>query len=114
MTDLHCPICDRQLVHSGDPNVFYCNNPTDEWDIGEKEYVIWIDKDGDFIKILDLLPYTFTLTKIGEKRNTKVRVLTYKAFPDKEIILDVPSVIDFPWHDKDQVFEKLKLYLTFS
>lgn len=114
MTDLRCPICDRLLIGGADPNVFICDRPPDELDLNDKEYVIWIDKDGDYVKIIDVLPYTFTITKTNSKENTRVSILTYQDFPNKRVLLDVPAVMDLPWHDKTQLISKLNLYLTFS
>lgn len=130
-----CLICGMPLKASGgDTNMYYCTTRKEymsEWGLhlDVTDSVIYIDpnKGRETMWIVEIPPYRFTMTDFGSGPKTEVHktvlpelapwdreIENVKIFLYKKLILTVPSVMKLPWHDKQKVLERLKLYLLFS
>lgn len=126
-----CPVCGNTLKATGtDPNMFYCVKRK-VWvsDLGIHidivDATIYLTNDGKIEwQVIEIPPYRFLLTDDKDGQMTVVsKYVTLNKNPwDKqnamawrrETILTIPALMKLPWNDKEQVLEKLKLYLLFS
>lgn len=130
-----CLICGQPLKASGgDANMYYCTKRKEYMselglNIEVIDSIIYVDpKSGKHsMKVIEIPPYRFTMTDYPRGQRTEVHKTVLpdwapwdKEIEDKEIflqkklILRVPVVLNLPWHDKQKVLERLKLYLLFS
>ena len=107
MKKLRCPICRQILIASGlDGYVYYCS------DAATTHATIHYGLDGKIdLQILDIGPYSVTITDNQDKQSTVIR--KYNSL-FKETVLELPKALQLPWHNKDQVMDKIALYLLFS
>jgi hypothetical protein len=126
-----CPVCGNTLKATGtDPNMFYCVKRK-VWvsDLGIHidivDATIYRTPDGKVVwQVIEIPPYRFLLNDDDKGQLTTVsKYVTLNKKPwdkqnamawKREVILTVQALINLPWNDKDQVLEKLKLYLLFS
>lgn len=96
------------------------------------ESVIYIDAASrqETMWIVEIPPYRFTMSDFphrGPKTEVHKTVLpdwppwdktkdpeSVKTLLYKKRILTVSALMNLPWHDKQKVFDRLKLYLLFS
>ncbi len=127
----NCPVCGMTLKATGvNPDMYYCTKRK-VWisDLGIHldivDSTIYVEPDGrQTLKIIEVPPYTFTITNEEKSQKTVVRKMIPKcSYPwikelarpmDKVTILTVNAVLELPWNDKKKVYEKVKLYLLFS
>lgn len=126
-----CPVCGNALKATGvDPNMYYC--------IKRK---IWVSDLGIHLDIVDatvsitpegkinwqlieIPPYSFLITDDAKGQQTVVRkVLAPESKPyykaraktyERKIVLTVPALMKLPWNNKEEVLNRMKLYLLFS
>lgn len=138
-----CLVCGKPLKASGgDVNMYYCDSRK-EWvsELGTHldvtESVVYIDpvKRRETMWVVEIPPYRFTMTDFppGPKTEVHKTILpdwppwdkikdpsaikdpdTLKALLYKKLILTVPALMKLPWHNRQQVLDRLKLYLLFS
>lgn len=103
----HCPICRQVLIASGlDGSIYYCS------DAATTHATIHFGLDGKIdLQVLDIGPYSITITDSQDKQTTVIRKYN---FGFKETILELPKALQLSWHNKEQVMEKIALYLLFS
>ncbi len=107
MENPHCPICRQVLIASGlDDRLYYCS------DAATTHATVHFSLDGKVdLQILDIGPYSITVTDTQDKQSTTIRKHN-SIF--KEIVLELPAALQLSWHNKEQVMEKIALYLLFS
>lgn len=128
-----CLVCGKPLkATGGDTNMYYCAMRK-EWvsefgvHLDIVECVIYVDpeKKRETMWVVELAPYRFTMTDFptGPKTEVHQTVLPdagpwdrdfVKSFLYKKRILTVPAVMKLPWDNKQQVLDRLKLYMLFS
>jgi hypothetical protein len=130
-----CLVCGKPLkATGGDVNMYYCDKRK-EWvsefgiHLDVTDTVIYIDpnKRRETMWIVEVPPYRFTMTNFSTGPKTEVHktvipdwapwdkdVENKEMFLHKKLILTVPALMNLPWYDKKQVFNRLKLYLLFS
>ncbi len=114
--------------------MYYCAKRKEymsEWGLhlDVTDSVIYVDpkRGRDTMWVVEIPPYRFTMTDFGYRQRTEVHktvlpdwapwdreIENKEIFLQKKLILSVPSVMKLPWHDKQKVLERLKLYLLFS
>lgn len=132
-----CLVCGQPLKASGgDTNMYYCTKRKEyvsEWNVhlDVMDTIIYIDPDNkkEAMWIVEIPPYRFTMTDLRGGQSTEIHKKVLPDWPpwnkstDSESvqtllyykpILKIPSVMKLPWHDKEKVLERLKLYLLFS
>lgn len=130
-----CLVCGQPLRASGgDTNMFYCvtrKEHISEWNV-HVDYVdtiIYVDPIDrrETMWVVEIPPYRFTMTdfSLGQKTEVHKTVMPDGApwdqeienremFLQKKLILKVACLLNLPWHDRQKVLERLKLYLLFS
>ncbi len=126
-----CPVCGNTLKATGtDPNMFYCVKRK-VWvsDLGIHidivDSTIYFTNEGKIEwQVIEIPPYRFLIVDDHDGQQTVVsKYVTLNKKPwDKqnamawrrETILTIDAIMNLPWNDKEQVLEKLKLYLLFS
>lgn len=126
-----CPVCGNALKATGvDPNMYYCIKRK-VWvsDLGLHldivDATLNLAPDGKVIwQLIEIPPYSFLITDDEKEQQTVVRkVVAPETSPhnkiraktfQRQIVLTVPAVMKLPWHDKQAVLERMKLYLLFS
>jgi hypothetical protein len=123
-----CEICGQDLIQSGNVEIYSCassyhwieeNNKYLEF----KHYSCHIKNGKINYKLFTIFPYRFEL--FYDDNKTKIYKSIVRAEiknPGKETVysterqkvLELESIIDLPWNNKDQVLQKLKLYSIFS
>lgn len=132
MEKLTCPVCGNALkATSVDPNLYFCVKRK-VWvsDLGIHMTIIDATinirpEDGKVTwQVIEIPPYRFVLS--DDEQGEKTVIQKYVAPEDspwnkirgqsvkREVILTVPSLLKLPWDNKEQVFEKVKLFLLFS
>jgi len=116
--------------------MYYCDTRKEyvsDWNIHVEvtDSVIYIDpvSGRETMWVVEIPPYRFTMTDFtsGQKTEVHKRVLpdwppwnkttdpeSVKTLLYYKLILKVPSIMKLPWHNKEKVLERLKLYLLFS
>lgn len=108
------------MIKSTLSNVYRCPKTTAAW-VGN-EAVFGYSQDGNLsICILDVPPYLFT---IYHGPNNGPRTLIEKRLEDldsgrirqidRKKVLDVAKALDLPWHDKEQVIQRVQTLVLFS
>jgi hypothetical protein len=125
-----CPVCGIPLRPTGNnPDMYYCTKRK-IWiqDLGMHldiiDATIYVSPDGKpTLKIIEIPPYSFTITDDPGKTSTVIRkVMPQERLPgarkartlERKIILSMDVVAKLPWHDREKVLERVKLYLLFS
>lgn len=128
-----CPVCGIPLRPTGNnPDMYYCTKRK-IWmqDLGMHldiiDATIYLAPDGQqTLKIIEVPPYSFTITDDNCcKQSTVVRkvIPQDRTFPpgplrartlERKIVLSVDAAMKLPWHDKEKVLERMKMYLLFS
>lgn len=132
-----CLVCGMPLkATGGDTNMYYCvtrKEYVSEWNVhlDVVDSVIYIDpiRGCETMWVVEVPPYRFTMTDFESGPKTEVHKTVLPDWPPwnktmdpesiktlmyKKLILTVPARMKLPWHDKQQVLERLKLYMLFS
>jgi hypothetical protein len=126
-----CPVCGNALKATGaDPNMYHClKQRVYVDDLGMHVEVIDasvnITPEGKVIwQLIEIPPYRFLIedTEKGQLTTVyKLMTLDRKPWDKKnavawkpEVILKIPALMNLPWNDKQEVLEKIKLYLLLS
>ena len=126
-----CPVCGKTLKATGvDPFMYYCTKrkiwfPHIGTHLDTVEATIWTDAEGKYVlQIIEIPPYRFTITDDVDEQKTEISKIAYqetmpphKWYPhalSREVILNIPTVINLPWNNKEKVLERVKLFLLFS
>lgn|SRR5574337_1238610 len=131
MSNLICPICGNALKAMGtNPNLYTCTKRK-VWvsDLGIHveivDAAISLSSTGKQIyKVIEVPPYIFSIADDEGKKQTEItemvpiadvpwRKIVGRPY-DRKVILRISAALDLPWHDKQKVFEKVRLYLLFS
>lgn len=126
-----CPVCGNTLKATGvDPNMFYCIKRK-VWvsDLGLHldivDATINLSSEGKVIwQLIEIPPYSFLITDDDKGEQTVVRkVVAPEERPynksraktyQRKIVLTVPALMKLPWNKKEEVMERMKMYLLFS
>ena len=130
---LECPVCHNFMtpsvgVNYGGDVVYQCHKKTIHvenvglMEVVDAVYFVRTVQPLDVsLKVIEIYPYTFTIANKNDFTKTTVRVERKDEFTQfapllasKEVILEIPYLLDLPWDDRDKVLEKMKTYILFS
>jgi hypothetical protein len=132
-----CLVCGQPLKPSGaGANMYYCTRRKEyvsEWNVhlDVMDTIIYFDPESgrETMWVVEIPPYKFTMTDSSSVQKTEIHKKVLPDWPPwnkavdpesvktllyNKLILTVPSIMKLPWHDKEKVLERLKLYLLFS
>jgi hypothetical protein len=113
-----CPVCQSKMSTINNSISFKCIT-------NHNHATIYVNEFGkQTIRIIEVGSYIFEIhddenikrtriTKLMEPGKGKRRMHYLSTF-ERQTLLVVPSVINAPWHDTQQVEEKIKLYMWFT
>lgn len=124
---INCPVCNKVLNDDVYGNIFQCDRQLVFIEqIGiHKEIVhasIILDKDGEStLTWIESGPYLIEIINYKNKKRTKISKFKtdknthykYGGTYERVSIIDTPSVLSAPWHDKKLLEEKIKKLLLF-
>lgn len=137
-----CPICQVAMNQTANPNMLICNRRkvyVKELDctVETTHAMIYINPEGrQAFKVIEVMPYTFEIHDTDELKQTRIIKVVdpakkkmkdrYKSSTSKyqtakgprtferENLITVPGVVNCDWHNKEAVFERVKMYMVFS
>lgn len=127
---LLCPVCQQPMQSTDSTSIFQCARrkayiPELDAEVDTIHATIYLNETGrQIIKVIEVGPYAFEIhddetiqktrvTKLMEPGKGKRKRNSARTF-ERQTLLVVPSVIHAPWHDPQQVVEKIKLYMWFT
>lgn len=122
-----CEVCDKELIQSGNCQIYTCSTSF-QWIeylnkyLEFKHFSCHLKDNKPTYKKIILFPYTFELFYDDNKTQISKSIIKSEIKNNKETtfsadrlkVLDLNSIVDFPWNNKEFVFSKLKLYSIFS
>ncbi len=109
--------CKQQSVWC--PNIRNISGPKIQTHLDVTHSMIFIDDTGT-ISIFDVPPYGITIfdTKNADPRTVITERISRQVGDqvqlDEREVLVLDAIMSLPWHDTDQVIERIKTYLLFS
>jgi len=137
---ISCPICQVAMNPTANPNMLICNRRkvfVKELDctLETTHAMIYINPEGkQSFKVIEVMPYTFEIHDTDELKQTRIiktvdpskkkknqnystaKYQTGKGTRvfERENLITLPGVVTCDWHNKEAVFDRVKMYLVFS
>lgn len=136
-----CPICQVAMNPTANPNMFICNRRkvfVQELNcmLETTHAMIYIDPNGNqSFKVIEVMPYSFEIHDTEELKQTRIIKLVdpnKKKAQDKgkssakyqtpkgprtferQNLITLPGVVHCDWHNKEAVYDRVKMYMVFS
>lgn len=128
-----CPICQVAMNPTANPNMFICNRRkvfVKELDctLETTHAMIYLNPEGkQSFKVIEVLPFTFEIHDSNELKKTRISKLSKLGNKDKtnpvtrgnrtfesQTLIELPGVVHCDWHNKQSVYDRVKMYMVFS
>ena len=111
LIEYKCPVCFNPMEHKM-AGILHCPELSD----GTQHATYYLSKDRQVqFQIIEVDPYQFSIDLKMPKTTVRQKHKNQNPlFISVELILTMNVAINLPWHDPEQVINKVKTYLVFQ